>query len=78
MLLTRDFLKLLVIALLIAIPIAWYAMQNWLQDFAFRVNITWWMLVASGVLVLLIALGTVSFQAIRAAMANPVKHLRTE
>jgi len=77
-LLTKDFLKLLVLALLIATPIAWYTMQNWLQDFAFRINISWWMLFASGVLVLFIALATVSFQAIKAAMANPVKNLRTE
>ncbi|MFN2440523.1 MAG: FtsX-like permease family protein, partial [Chitinophagaceae bacterium] len=77
-LLSKDFLKLVVIALVVAIPIAWYAMNRWLQDFSYRINIDWWVFAVAGVLAILIALITVSFQAIRSAMTNPVKNLRTE
>jgi putative ABC transport system permease protein len=77
-LLSKDFLKLVLIALFIATPIAWYAMNKWLQDFAYRIDISWWIFALAGVLALLIALLTVSFQAIKAALANPVKSLRTE
>jgi putative ABC transport system permease protein len=76
--LSKDFLKLVVIALLIATPLAWYIMNNWLENFAYRTTISWWMFFAAGVLVVTIAMGTVSFQAIKAAIANPVKSLRTE
>jgi putative ABC transport system permease protein len=77
-LLSRDFLKLIALALVIASPIAWYFMQGWLQNFAYRIGIRWWIFVLAGVLALVIALATISFQAIRAALANPVKSLRTE
>ncbi|MBC8110004.1 MAG: FtsX-like permease family protein, partial [Verrucomicrobia bacterium] len=77
-LLSKDFLKLVLIAFVIAVPVAWYAMHQWLQDFAYRIDISWWIFALAGVLALLIALLTVSFQAIRAALANPVKSLRTE
>ncbi|MFT3911710.1 MAG: ABC transporter permease [Ferruginibacter sp.] len=77
-LLSKDFLKLVFIALIIAVPLAWYFMNNWLQDFAYRINIGWWVFVVTGMLAILIALVTVSFQAIKAAIANPVKSLRTE
>lgn len=77
-LLTKDFLKLVLLSLVIAVPVAWYAMQSWLQDFAYRINISWWMFALAGALVILIALITVGFQTIKAAMANPVKSLRTE
>ena len=77
-LLSKDFLKLVLIAAIISFPIAWYAMHNWLQDFAYRINIQWWVFVVAGILAALIALITVSFQAIKAALANPVKSLRTE
>jgi putative ABC transport system permease protein len=77
-LLSKDFLKLVVIALVISIPIAWYGMNKWLQDFHYRINIQWWIFVLAGVLALLIAFVTISFQTIRAARANPVKSLRTE
>ncbi|GAA4446925.1 ABC transporter permease [Nibrella saemangeumensis] len=73
-----DFLKLVLVAILIASPIAWYAMNGWLKDFAYRVDIDWWIFVAAGLLVALIALLTVSIQSIRAALMNPVKSLRTE
>jgi len=63
---------------IIAFPVAWYAMDKWLQDFAYRVKIGWWVFIAAGILTLLIALFTVVFQAIKAALANPVKSLRTE
>jgi putative ABC transport system permease protein len=77
-LLSKDFLKLVMIALLIAIPFAWYFMNKWLQDFAYRINISWWIFLATGLLALFISLVTISFQAIKAAIANPVKSLRTE
>ena len=77
-LISKDFLKLVIIAIIIAIPVAWWAMNKWLDGFAYRVNISWWVFAMAGVLALLIALITVSFQAIKAAMANPVKSLRTE
>ena len=77
-LLSRDFLKLVVIAALIASPIAWWLMNEWLKDFAYRVNIGWWIFLISGLLALTIALITVSFQSIRAALANPVRSLRTD
>ncbi|TDW97409.1 ABC transporter permease [Dinghuibacter silviterrae] len=77
-LLSRDFLGLVVVSLLIAFPLAWWAMHHWLEDFAYHVSIGWWVFAASGAMALLIALGTVSFQAIKAALANPVKSLRTE
>ncbi|WP_296380903.1 ABC transporter permease [Winogradskyella sp.] len=77
-LLSKDFLKLVGISILIAIPIAWYAMGNWLQDYAYRIEINWWIFVIAGVVAILIALVTVSFQAIKAAMANPVDSLKTE
>lgn len=77
-LLSRDFLGLVGIAALISFPIAGWAMHRWLQDFAYRVSIGWWVFGLAGLLALVIALGTVSFRAIRAALANPVKSLRTE
>jgi putative ABC transport system permease protein len=76
--LSKDFLKLVVIASIIAFPIAWFAMNKWLQDFAYRINISWWVFVIASVVAILIALLTISYQAIRAAIANPVKSLRTE
>ena len=77
-LLSKDFLKLVAVAILIASPIAWWAMHRWLQNFAYRVNISWLVFAITTLAALLIALFTISFQAIRAAIANPVKSLRTE
>ncbi len=77
-LLSKDFLKLVFIAIIIATPVAWYFMHDWLQDFAYRIHISWFVFVATAIVALLIALLTVSFQAIKAAIANPVKSLRTE
>ncbi|MGO4291504.1 ABC transporter permease [Chitinophaga sp. RAB17] len=77
-LLSADFIKLVVIAFFIATPLAWWVMNKWLQDFVYRVNFSWWIFPASGLVALLIALATVSFQAIRAAVANPVRSLRME
>ena len=77
-LLSREFLLFVIIAVLIASPIAWYAMQNWLEDYAYKISISWWMFVVAGMAALIIALITVSFQAIRAAFANPVNSLRSE
>jgi len=77
-LLSKEFLKLVLVAFIIAIPVSWWAMNEWLQDFAYRINIGWWVFAAAGASALLITLVTISFQAIRAAIANPVKSLRTE
>jgi putative ABC transport system permease protein len=77
-LLSSEFLVLVIIALLIALPIAWYAMNKWLQGFAFHTRIQWWVFVLSGGIIVLIALATVSFQAIKAALVNPVKSLKAE
>jgi len=76
--LSKDFLKLVLIAFIIAVPVTWWIMHNWLQDFAYRINISVWVFVVAGIASFIIALVTISFQAIRAAMANPVKSLRTE
>ncbi len=77
-LLAKDFVKLVVIAIVIATPIAWYVMNTWLQDFAYKINLSWSVFVIAGVVAILIALITISFQSIKAAIANPVKSLRTE
>jgi putative ABC transport system permease protein len=77
-LMSVDFLKLVAISALIAFPIAWYAMHNWLRDFAYRIAIQWWVFLVAGILAATVALVTISFQAIRAALANPVKSLRSE
>ncbi|MEJ7678101.1 MAG: FtsX-like permease family protein [Segetibacter sp.] len=76
--LSGDFLKLVLFACFISVPVAWYVMNKWLQDFAYRISLQWWMFGVAGLLVLFIALITVSFQAIKAAIANPVRSLRTE
>ena len=77
-LLSKDFVVLVFISLLIAIPVAYYFMHNWLQNYQYRTNLSWWIFAAAGISVLLITLLTVSFQSIKAAIANPVKSLRTE
>ena len=77
-LLSKDFLKLVVIAIVIASPLAWWAMHNWLQDFAYKIDVEWWVFVLAGALAIGIALVTVSLQSIRAALMNPVKSLRSE
>ena len=77
-LISAEFLKLVVIAMLIATPLAWWAMAQWLKDFAYRVEIQWWMFVLAGLAALIAALATVGFQSVRAAMVNPVKSLKTE
>jgi putative ABC transport system permease protein len=76
--LSQEFLILVLISALIAFPLAWFTMHNWLQDFAYRITISWWIFVFAGVLALVIAFTTVSFQAIKAALTNPVKSLRSE
>jgi putative ABC transport system permease protein len=77
-LLSKDFAVLVAIAVLIATPLSWYFMNNWLKDFAYRIKIEWWMFAVAGVIALLIALITVSIKSVKAAIANPVKSLRTE
>jgi ABC-type antimicrobial peptide transport system permease subunit len=77
-LLAKEFLQLVTVSCIIAFPIAWWFMHNWLQDYAYRTTIQWWMFASAGLIALLIALITVSFQSIKAAIANPVKSLRTE
>ncbi len=77
-LLSGDFLRLVFLSALISFPVAWWAMHNWLQGYAYRISISGWVFVGAGVAAVLIALATISFQAIRAALTNPVKSLRTE
>ncbi|MGN6213079.1 ABC transporter permease [Parafilimonas sp.] len=77
-LLAKEFLQLVTVSCIIAFPIAWWFMHNWLQDYAYRTTIQWWMFALAGLIALLIALITVSFQSIKAALANPVKSLRAE
>lgn len=77
-LLSKDFLKPVLVALLIASPIAWYAMREWLAGFAYRTGIGWGVFVGAGVLAIGIALLTVSFQSVKAALMNPVESLRSE
>jgi putative ABC transport system permease protein len=78
MLLSREFLKWVIVANIFAWPVAWIAMNNWLQNFAYRINIGLWTFVLAGLLALVIALLTVSFQTIKATIANPVEALRYE
>ncbi|HEX6179997.1 MAG TPA: FtsX-like permease family protein, partial [Chitinophagaceae bacterium] len=77
-LLSKDFVKLVIVSAFIAFPIAGWVMNAWLRDFAYRIEIGWWIFVVAGVCALIIAVATVSFQAIKAATANPAKSLRTE
>ena len=77
-LLSKDFLKLVCISCIIAFPVAWWAINNWLQSYQYRISIQWWVFAMAGVVSLVIALATVSFQAIKAALMNPVKSLRSE
>jgi putative ABC transport system permease protein len=77
-LLSTDFLKLVLLSILIGSPIAWWAMHNWLQNFAYRINIQWWMFASAGLLAIVIAIITVSYHALKAAVANPVNSLRSE
>lgn len=77
-LLSKDFLKLVLLAIIIASPIAWWAMNNWLQNFAYRITIQWWVFAIAGFIAMFTAIITVSYHAIRAGLANPVKSLRSE
>ena len=76
--LSAEFLKLVGIAIVVSVPVTWYAMHKWLQDFAYRIDISWWVFVLAGFIAILVAFVTVSFQSVRAALANPVKSLRSE
>ncbi len=77
-LMSKNFVKLVGISILIACPLAWWAMSRWLEEFAYRMTIGWWIFALAGGVALVIALITVSFQSIKAARANPVKSLQTE
>ena len=78
LLLSKDFIKLVLLAIIIASPVAWYIMHLWLQDFAYRVDISWWIFALAGLLSLIIALLVIGFQTVRSAIANPANSLRTE
>jgi len=78
LLVSKDFLLLVGIAFLISVPVTWWAMHNWLQDFAYRINIKWWVFILAGLVAILISIVTISFQAVKAAITNPVKSLRSE
>jgi len=77
-LLSKDFLKLVIVAIVIATPVAWWAMDSWLQNFEFKIHITWWVFVFTGLMMATLAIVTVSFQSLKAALINPVKSLKTE
>lgn len=77
-LLSKDFLKLVIISCIVAFPVAWWTMHNWLQNYEYRITISWWLFASAGLLVILVAFLTVSFQAIKTAVTNPVKSLRSE
>lgn len=77
-LLSKDFLKLVLLAIVIATPLAWWAMSQWLQGFAYQVDLSWWIFALAGLLAIGIALLTISFQSVKAALMNPVKSLRSE
>jgi putative ABC transport system permease protein len=77
-LLSKDFIWLIIISLLIATPLAWYVMNNWLQGFAYRIEMTWWIFPGAGLIAIIVALGTVGFQTLKAAAMNPAKSLRSE
>jgi putative ABC transport system permease protein len=77
-LLTKDFSKLILIAILIASPLSWYIMNNWLQSFAYKIELSWWIFLVSGLVVIMIALFTVSIHTLKAAASDPVKSLRYE
>jgi putative ABC transport system permease protein len=76
--LSKDFLKLIIVAAFVAFPIAWWALHKWLEDFVFRIDIAWWIFILAGVVTALVAVITISLQAVKAARTNPVKNLRTE
>jgi putative ABC transport system permease protein len=75
-LLSKDFLKLVLVANLVAWPLAWWTMHRWLQDFAYRISLNWWVFALAGIVALFIALVTVSVQAVRTATTNPIQNLR--
>jgi ABC-type antimicrobial peptide transport system permease subunit len=77
-LLSKDFIKLVALSCVVAFPVAWWMMHNWLQNYEYRIEISWWIFLAAGISAILIALITISFQSLKAAVANPVKSLRTE
>ena len=77
-LLAADFIKLVFIAIIIATPISWFIMNKWLQEFAYKINVGWMVFLLSGLVAIVIAVFTISFQSVKAALANPVKSLRTE
>ena len=77
-LLSKDFLKLVGMSCIVAFPVSWWVMHGWLQNYKYRIEISWWVFFAAGISAILIALITISFQSIKAAVANPVKSLRTE
>ena len=76
--LSKDFIVLVLIAILVAVPIAWYFMHQWLQGFAYHQSVQWWIIAAAGFGAILIAFVTISFQSVKAALTNPVKSLRSE
>jgi putative ABC transport system permease protein len=76
--LSREFLLLVAVSLVIASPIAWYAMSKWLENYVYRISVQWWMFAVAGIAALVIAFATISFQAVKAALANPVRSLRSE
>ena len=77
-LLSKDFVRLILVSILFAIPVSWFVMDDWLSGFANQINLSWWIFAAPSIMILVIALGTVAFQTIRAGISNPVDSLRHE
>jgi hypothetical protein len=77
-LLSKDFIALVLVAFLIALPVAWWVMNNWLQDFVYRTSLSWWVFAATGGGMIIIAMGILSLRTIKSAIENPIKALRTE
>ena len=77
-LVSKDFVKLILVSIIIAVPVAWYFADNWLKTYAYQTNLSWWIFAASGMVLIFIAIVTVGFQAFKAANANPVESLKSE
>ena len=75
---SMSFVKMSLIAMMVAFPVAWWAMYSWLEDFAYRVSLDWWLFAIAGIIVMVTALGTIVFQSVKAALTNPLRTLRTE
>jgi putative ABC transport system permease protein len=77
-LLSKEFIVIIIVAMVIAIPVSWFSMNRWLEGFAYRINISWWLFAVAGITVVLVALASISYQTLKAANANPINSLKSE